>query len=108
MVVPQGANRRWSLDFASDALQDNRRFRILCVIDDFTGECLATVVDNSLSGVRVGRELDRLCATRGRTDTIVSDKRHRTHLECHPEVATGRPGRLALHRPRQTDAERVR
>ena len=43
------------------------------MIDDFTGECLATVVDNSLSGVRVGRELDRLCATRGRPDTIVSD-----------------------------------
>ena len=73
MVVPQGANRRWSLDFASDALLDSRRFRILCVIDDFTRECLATVVDNSLSGVRVARELDRLCILRGRPDTIVSD-----------------------------------
>jgi len=60
MVIPQGANRRWSLDFASDAPLDSRRFRILCVIDDFTRECLTTVVDNSLSGVRVARELERL------------------------------------------------
>jgi putative transposase len=29
MVLPQAANQRWSLDFASDALADGRRFRIL-------------------------------------------------------------------------------
>ncbi|NIA71352.1 transposase family protein [Pelagibius litoralis] len=73
MVVPQVANRRWSPDFASDALLDSRRFRILCVIDAFTRECLATMVDNSLSGVLVARKLDRLCSLRGRPDTIVSD-----------------------------------
>lgn len=73
MAIPQGANQRWSLDFACDALLDGRRFRILCVIDDFTRECLATVVDNSLSGIRVARELDRICAARGRPCMIVSD-----------------------------------
>jgi len=73
MTIPQGANQRWSLDFASDALTDSRRFRILCVIDDFTRECLATIVDNSLSGIRVARELDRICETRGRPCMIVSD-----------------------------------
>ena len=36
MVIPQGRNQRWSLDFVSDALMDGRRFRILCVIDDFS------------------------------------------------------------------------
>ncbi len=65
MTIPQEANQRWSLDFVSDALLDSRRFRILCVIDDFSRECLATVVDNSLSGIRVARELDRICAARG-------------------------------------------
>ena len=39
MTSPQGANQRWSVDFASDALVDNWRFRVLCVIDDFTREC---------------------------------------------------------------------
>ena len=65
MTIPQGTNQRWSLDFASDALLDSRRFRILCVIDDFTRECLATVVDISLSGTRVARELDRICRRAG-------------------------------------------
>ena len=73
MTVPQGRNQRWSLDFVSDALIDGRRFRILCVIDDFSRECLATVVDNSLSGIRVGRELDRISAMRGYPCMVVSD-----------------------------------
>lgn len=73
MVVPQDSNRRWSPGFASEALLDSRRVPILCVIDDFTRECLATVVENPLSGVRVAGELGRLCTLRGRPDTIVSD-----------------------------------
>lgn len=73
MTIPQGGNQRWSLDFVSDALLDGRRFRILCVIDDFTRQCLATVVDNSLSGIRVARELDRISELRGRPCMIVSD-----------------------------------
>ena len=35
MTIPQGANQRWSVDFASDTLVDSRRFRVFCVIDDF-------------------------------------------------------------------------
>lgn len=73
MTIPQGPNQRWSLDFVSDALIDGRRFRILCVIDDFSRECLATVVDNSISGVRVARELDRIAEMRGYPCMVVSD-----------------------------------
>lgn len=73
MAIPQGANQRWSLDFVSDALADGRRFRVLCVIDDFSRECLAAVVDTSLSGQRVARELDRIVETRGRPCMVVSD-----------------------------------
>lgn len=73
MAIPKGPNQRWSLDFVSDSLVDCRRFRILCVIDDFSRECLATVVDNSISGVRVGRELDRIAEARGHPHMIVSD-----------------------------------
>ncbi len=50
---------------------DARRFRILCVIDDFSRECLALVADTSLSGVRLTRELDQLIAERGKPQTIV-------------------------------------
>ena len=73
MALPLTVNQRWSLDFVSDTLSDGRRFRILCVVDDFSRECLATVVDTSLSGVRVVRELDRLTLERATPKTIVSD-----------------------------------
>ena len=58
LALPQGSNQRWSLDFVADQLLDGRRFRVLVVVDDFTRECLALVVDSSLSGLRVARELD--------------------------------------------------
>ena len=95
MAVPQAANQRWSLDFASDALTDSRRFRILCVIDDFTRECLATVVDNSLSGVRVARELDRICEARGRPCMIVSD--NGTELTSNAILAWQKDNRIEWH-----------
>ena len=73
MLVPLRPDERWSLDFVSDQLTDGRRFRILAVVDDCTRECLALVADTSLSGMRVGRELDRLVAKRCRPQMIVSD-----------------------------------
>lgn len=73
MAIPQEPNQRWSLDFVSDALSDGRRFRVLCVIDDFSRECLAAVVDTSISGIRVARELDRIAEMRGYPCMIVSD-----------------------------------
>nr|WP_188966656.1 IS3 family transposase [Neoroseomonas lacus] len=73
MMLPQGPNQRWSLDFVSDAFGCGRRFRILCVVDDFTRECLALVADTSLSGARVARELDAIAAIRGKPLAVVSD-----------------------------------
>ncbi len=73
MTLPQGPNQRWSLDFVSDMLADGRRFRVLVVVDDFTRECLTLVVDTSLSGMRVARELDAIVQARGRPLMIVSD-----------------------------------
>ncbi|MGQ0741106.1 MAG: IS3 family transposase [Alphaproteobacteria bacterium] len=81
MAIPQGPNQRWSLDFVSDALACSRRFRILAVVDDFSRECLALVVDNSLSGVRVARELDRIIEMREVPHMIVSD--NGTELTSH-------------------------
>ena len=66
LALPQGANQRWSLDFLHDQLGDGRRFRILAIVDDFTRGCLALVADTSLSGLRVGRELDAIIAVRGK------------------------------------------
>lgn len=73
MVLPDGSNQSWSLDFVSDALTGGRRFRILAVVDDFSRENLVLVADTSLSGQRVARELDKVIAERGMPRTIVSD-----------------------------------
>ena len=73
LTLPQGPNQRWSMDFLHDQLSDGRRFRILAIVDDFTRECLALVADTSLSGLRVGRELDAIIAERGKPATCVSD-----------------------------------
>lgn len=73
ILVPVAPNERWSLDFVSDQLTDGRRFRVLTVVDDCTRECLTLVVDTSLSGLRVARELETLITSRGRPKMIVSD-----------------------------------
>lgn len=49
MALPHAINQCWSLDFVSDSLADGRRFRILCSVDDFSRECLGTVVDTLFS-----------------------------------------------------------
>jgi putative transposase len=53
-------NARWSVDFVHDQFAEGRRFRILNLIDDVTKECLAAIVDTSISGPRVARELTDL------------------------------------------------
>ena len=100
MTVPQGLNRRWSLDFVSNALACGRLFRVLNVIDDWSRECPASVIDTSLSGKRVVRELA----------AIVERQRqwHRADQPCCRGVVRGNRHRMALHRTRQADPERLR
>jgi putative transposase len=102
MVLPQGPNQRWSLDFVADMLGWGRRIRVLAVVDDFTREALALAVDTSIGGLRVVRELDTLIARRGRPATIVSDNgteltsravlewSNRTGIDWH-YIAPGKP-----------------
>ena len=73
MAIPQGPNQRWSLGFVSDSLSCGLWFHILNVIDDFSRKCLAAVVDPSLSGERVARELDRIAEVRSYPCMVVSD-----------------------------------
>jgi len=73
MAIPQDRNLRWPLDFVMDTLANGRRFRILTLVDDFTRECLGLVVDTSLTGPRVVRELDRIIEHRSAPCMIVSD-----------------------------------
>jgi putative transposase len=51
-----------------------KTLQVQCVIDDYSRECVALVADTSLSGARVGRELDTAIMERMATPiTVVSD-----------------------------------
>jgi len=46
---PEYPNHVWSYDFMHDRTHDGRSFRILNVIDEYTRECLASVVKRTLT-----------------------------------------------------------
>ena len=65
------------------------------MIDDVTKECLAAVVDTSISGRRVARELTALVARRGKPDLIVSD--HRTEFTSNAMLAWSKETGVPWH-----------
>lgn len=73
IVVPSRPRERWSMDFLADQLMDGRRFRLLAIADDYTRECLAIHVGQSITGLRVTQVLDHLRPAYGRPTAIVTD-----------------------------------
>src|SRR5438309_9667060 len=61
------------MDFMSDSMVGNRKFRTLNVMDDCTREVQANEVDTSLSTKRVTRTLDRIIEQRGKPTAIRTD-----------------------------------
>ena len=105
--TPLAANQRWSLDFVSDQMTDGRSFRILTVIDNCMRECLALVVDTSLSGRRVARGLAAIIIQRGAAGQNRQRQRNGIHLQRHPRLGQRDRRGLALHRAGQAPAERL-
>ena len=96
MALPDGPNQRWSLDFVADTLSWGRRLRILAIVDDFTREALALVVDTSIGGWRTGV---------GRFDRPARQAAHDCQRQRHGDDEPGDAGvdqphrrQLALHR----------
>ena len=67
------ANESWSMDFMADELFNQRRIRLLTIVDDFTRESLAIDVGHRFGGGEVARVLDRIAASRGLPDRIRVD-----------------------------------
>jgi putative transposase len=67
------ANQRWSMDFVSDRISDGRWFRILTVIDQYTRECLCVHAGRPQTGEKVVEQMERLCALRGKPESITTD-----------------------------------
>jgi putative transposase len=72
-TIPSRPNQQWAVDFASDALAQGRRIRLLTVLDVCTREALAIEVDTSLPGARVVQVLERVVGERGAPQQLVLD-----------------------------------
>ncbi len=66
-------NQSWSMDFVSDALFVGRRFRSLTVVNNFSRECLAIVMGQSLRGEDVVETLEHLRQERGSPRRVQAD-----------------------------------
>ena len=66
-------NEVWSYDFVSDQTSDGRRLRYLCVVDEFTRECLALEVRRSFPAAAVLVVLAALLGQRGAPEHLRSD-----------------------------------
>lgn len=95
ILVEARPNARWSLDFVHDQFACGRRFRVLNIVDDVTRECLASVADTSISGLRVSREMTALIARRGKPGMIVSD--HGTEFTSNAILAWAKDHKVDWH-----------
>ena len=66
-------NACWSMDFVSDSLFNGRRFRALTIVDNYSRECVAIEVGQSIKGEDVVAVMDRLVKARGVPDRIQCD-----------------------------------
>ena len=66
-------NEIWIMHFVADALFDGRKLRMLTVVDNYTRECLANDVGQSLKGEDVVRTLNANVTQRGLPATIKTD-----------------------------------
>lgn len=62
---PERPNHVWAYDFVEDRTRDGRRFRMLCVVDEFTREALAIRVARKLGAADVIDTLADLFIARG-------------------------------------------
>jgi transposase InsO family protein len=71
---PERANHVWAYDFVEDRTREGRKFRMLCVVDEFTREALAIRVARKLTSADVIDTLADLFITRGAPVHIRSDQ----------------------------------
>jgi len=70
---PERPGPVWAYDFVEDRTHDGKKYRMLCLIDEFTRECLAIRVARRLDSNEVIEMLAALCLERGVPCHIRSD-----------------------------------
>jgi transposase InsO family protein len=71
---PERANHLWAYDFVEDRTRERRKFRMLCVLDEFTREALAIRVARRLTSSDVIDVLSELFLAHGTPAHIRSDQ----------------------------------
>ena len=72
-LKPTHKDHVWSYDFMIDRTDNGRAFRILNIIDEYTRECLATLVERKIKTADVIDQLFNLFVFRGIPEHIRSD-----------------------------------
>ncbi len=70
---PEHKDHVWNYDFLVARATDGRAFRILTIMDEYTRECLAILVDRHISSEDVIDQLFNLFVFRGIPEHIQSD-----------------------------------
>lgn len=75
LVLPEPTkpNQIWSMDFVSENLFDQRRFRCFNIVDDFTRENILIYSDRSIKSEKLVQLFNELKKSRGLPEMIVCD-----------------------------------
>ncbi len=73
LVTPDHENITWSMDFVTDVLQNNRKFRVLNIIDDFDRVLVAQKIAHSIPASRLIRFLEDIIWEKGKPNNIRCD-----------------------------------
>ena len=73
LVTPEQENITWSMDFVTDVLQSNRKFRVLNVIDDSDRVAVAQKVAHSIPASRLIRFMEEIIWEKGKPTNIRCD-----------------------------------
>ena len=71
---PERSNHVWSYDFIEDRIQDGRKYRALCVIDEFARRCLRIEARRRFTANHVVEPLAGLMILNGVPEHIQSDQ----------------------------------
>ena len=106
-MCPIAPNALWALDFQFDTTVDGRTLKLLNVVDEFTRECPAIVVDRSIDADHVVATLDRLALERGAPAFVRFDNGPEFIAHAVADWCRFNGVGYRLHRPRLTMAERL-
>jgi len=92
-------NEQWSMDFVHDRTEDGRSIRVLCVVDNYSRECLLLHAARAIRGHDVAVCLERIAGRRGYPQSIRVDNGTEFYSKAMDQWAYLRNVQLEFIRP---------